>query len=173
MDGRKTRITGETGADHMNLVKLKQLADRTRVPIYTLCARHGVPKDKAECEVTKMKADDFRCMETELLMCTGARVLLTQNLWPEAGLMNGALGFVKGFMWPADADAQSDKIEQRTPLCVLVEFDSVNLNDPDGQVRSFFPNDPQKKNWVPIFRQPVTSNSEENVVREQYPLTLV
>ena len=26
MDGRKTRITGETGADHMNLVKLKQLA---------------------------------------------------------------------------------------------------------------------------------------------------
>ena len=68
--------------------------------------------------------------------------------------------------------AQSDKIEQRTPLCVLIEFDSVNLNDPDGQTRSFFPNDPQKKNWVPIFRQPVTSNSEENVVREQYPLTL-
>ena len=73
-----------------------------RVPIYTLCARHGVPEDKGEMDVKKMKADDFRGMEAELLMCTGARVLLTQNLWPEAGLMNGALGFVKGFMWPAD-----------------------------------------------------------------------
>ena len=72
MDGRKTRITGETGADHMNLVKLKQLADRTRVPIYTLCARHGVPKDKDCLEVKKMKADDFRGMEAELFMCTGA-----------------------------------------------------------------------------------------------------
>ena len=172
MDGRKTRITGETGADHMNLLKLKQLAARTRVPIYTLCARHGVPKDKDCLDVKKMKADDFRGMEAELLTCTGARMLLTQNLWVEAGLMNGALGDHKGYMWPEDADAQSDKIEQRTPLCVFVEFDSVNLIAPDGQRRSFFPNDPEKQNWVPIFRQPVSSTMEANVVREQYPLTL-
>jgi len=138
MDGRKTRITGETGADHMNLVKLKQLADRTRVPIYTLCARHGVPKEKDCLDVKKITADDFRGMEAELLMCTGARVLLTQNLWVQAGLMNGALGIVKGFMWPEDADAQSEKIEQRTPLCVFIEFDSVNLISPDGQRRFFF-----------------------------------
>jgi len=91
----------------MNFEKLKQLGDRTRVPIYTLCARHGVPKGKDSLEVKKMKADDFRGMEAELLMCTGARVLLTQNLWPAAGLMNGALGIVRGFMWPEDADAQS------------------------------------------------------------------
>ena len=78
MDGRKTRITGETGADHMNLMKLKQLAERTRVPIYTLCARHGVPETTNGLEVGKMKADDFRGMEAELLMCVGARVL-TQN----------------------------------------------------------------------------------------------
>ena len=50
MDGRKTRITGGTVADHMNLLKLKQLAARTRVPIYTLCARHGVPKDTLGCK---------------------------------------------------------------------------------------------------------------------------
>ena len=81
MDGRKTRITGETGADHMNQVKLKQLADRTRVFIYTLCARHGVPKEKDGLEVKKMKADDFRGMEAEILMCTGARGLLVQNLY--------------------------------------------------------------------------------------------
>ena len=172
MDGRKTTITGTTGADHMNLVKLKQLADRKGVPIYTLCARQGVPKEKGCLDVKKLKADDFRGMEAELLMCIGARVLLTQNLWVEAGLMNGALGNVKGFMWPEDADPQSEKIEQRTPLCTLIEFDSVNLIDPDGNRRSFFPNDPEKKNWVPIFRQKVSSTIEENVVREQFPLTL-
>ena len=55
---------------------------------------------------------------------------------------------------------------------MFVEFDSVNLVAPDGQPRSFFPNDPEKQNWVPIFRQAVSSNIEDNVVREQYPLTL-
>ena len=49
----------------------------------------------------------FQGMEAELLMCTGVRGLLVQNLWVEAGLMNGALGIVRGFMWPEDADAQS------------------------------------------------------------------
>ena len=38
-------------------------------------------------------------MENELFMCEGARVLLTQNLWVEAGLMNGALGYVRGYMY--------------------------------------------------------------------------
>jgi hypothetical protein len=123
-------------------------------------------------DAKKMHADDFRGMEAELLMCKGARILLTQNLWVEAGLMNGALGIVKGFAWPEDADAQSEQVEKRTPLCVLVEFDSVNLVTPAGDRRSFFPGDAEKTNWVPIFRQQVSSTLEDNVYREQYPLTL-
>ena len=119
-----------------------------------------------------MKADDFIGMEAELLMCVGARVLLTQNLCVEAGLMNGAMGIHPGFMWPEDADPQFDKIELRTPLCVFVKFDSVNFITPDGQRRSFFPDDPEEQNWVPIFRQKVSSTIEENVIRGQYPLTL-
>ena len=43
-------------------------------------------------------------MESEFLVCEGARVLLTQNLWVEAGLMNGALGYVRGYMWPEGGD---------------------------------------------------------------------
>ena len=86
--------------------------------------------------------------------------------------MNGALGVVKGFMWPEDSDAQSEKIAQRTPLCVFIKLDSVNLISPDGQRRSFFRNDPEKMNWVPIFRQAVPSTIEEHVVHGQFPLTL-
>ena len=55
---------------------------------------------------------------------------------------------------------------------MFVEFDSVNMISPDGQRRSFSPDDPKKMNWVPIFRQKESSTIEENVIRQQYPLTL-
>ena len=55
-------------------------------------------------------------MENEVLVCEGARVLLTQNLWVEAGLMNGALGKVVGYMWPQDADPHHpDRKDLRVP----------------------------------------------------------
>ena len=80
-----------------------------------------------------MDADDFRGMESELHMCEGARVLLTQNLWVEAGLMNGALGVFRGYMWPEGGDPHSQEEEKKRPLCVFVEFDSVNFGvDADG-----------------------------------------
>ena len=82
-------------------------------------------------------------------------------------------------MWPEGADPHSDQPELRTPLCVFVEFDSVNFGvDEAGNPRSFFPDDPpadvpgSRRNWVPIFRQRVSSTVEENVWRENYPLTL-
>ena len=102
----------------MNLVKLNQLAERTRVPIYTLCARHGVPETKNDLEVGKMKADDFRGMEAELLMCVGARVLLTQNLWVEAGHMNGSFGILRGFIWPEKLIHILRKLNSGRLLCV-------------------------------------------------------
>ena len=86
----------------------------------------------------KMDKDDFRGMEQELLLCEGARVLLTQTLWVEAALMNGALGVVRGYMWPEGGNPHSEKPELRSPLCVFVEFDSVNLVDEAGRPRSFF-----------------------------------
>ena len=106
-------------------------------------------------------------------MCGGARMLLTQNLWVEAGLMNGAMGELKGYMWPEGGDPHSQDPEKRSPLCVFVEFDSVDLGkDEAGRQRSFFPNDPLRRNWIPIFRQRVSSTAEDNVARENYPLTL-
>ena len=120
-----------------------------------------------------MDADDFRGVENELVVCEGARVLLTQNLWVEAGLMNGALGNVRGYMWPEGGNPYSERPELRTPLCVFVEFDSVNLGvDEAGRPRSFFPDDPVRRNWVPIFRQKVSSTVEEHVARENFPLQL-
>ena len=54
----------------------------------------------------------------------------------------------------------------------------MNLVNAEGQPLSFFPDDPPasepgfRRNWVPIFRQLVASTVEEQVAREQFPLTL-
>ena len=178
MDGRKDRVTGEVGAIRINQMKLEQLSDRTGKPIVPLCAYHDKPgtEEGAKMKPELMDADDFRGMEAELQMCEGARMLLTQNLWVEAGLMNGALGVLRGYMWPEGGDPHSKDMRLRSPLCVFVEFDSVNLGtDANGRPRSFFPDDPpadvpgSRRNWVPIFRQRVSSTVEEKIAREQYP----
>ena len=57
-------------------------------------------------------------------------------------------------------------------MCVFVEFEDVRFGEEDGRLRSFFPGDLVRQNWVPIFRQKVSSTIEEHVTREQYPLTL-
>ena len=61
-------------------------------------------------EPSQIGAEDFRGMEDMVLLCEGARVLLTQNLWVEAGLMNGALGYVRGFMFPQNFDPSSKEL---------------------------------------------------------------
>ena len=58
-------------------------------------------------------------------------------------------------------------------MCVLVEFDELKLGvDEQGRARSFFPDDPEKRRWVPIYRRTQYSTSEHGVARQQFPLTL-
>ena len=40
--------------------------------------------------------NQFRGLRSALLLCVGARVMLHTNEWVEAGLMNGAMGTVRG-----------------------------------------------------------------------------
>ncbi|MCP4861774.1 MAG: AAA family ATPase, partial [Planctomycetes bacterium] len=172
MDTKVDRSTGQVGANRVNQMKLEELSARTGKPIVSLGAYHDKPKKDKHLQPEKLDSDDFRGLEANLLMCEEARVLLTENLWPEAGLMNGALGNLKGYMWPAGGDPNSSDSRLRSPLCLLVEFDNLNLKDEQGRERSFFPTEPERKRWVPIFRQKVFSTSEDSVYREQYPLVL-
>ena len=99
-------------------------------------------------------------------MCVGARILLTQNIYVEAGLMNGALGVVKGFVFPKDFDPHSPNSALRVPSCVIVRFDELRLPDAlklkgDGL-----------ENCVPILHQQTSHTSEEKTARKQFPLTL-
>jgi hypothetical protein len=134
---------------------------------------------RAEC----LDADEFRGLEANLLLCVGARVLLTQNLWPEAGLMNGAFGWLRGFVWEEGGDPHSEDTKQQAPICLIIEFDDVDLGVEAGmsQPRCFFPdmdlgNDdsgkPRSRRFVPIFRQSHGGQVHDTVTRSQFPMVL-
>ena len=125
--------------------------------------------------------DQFRRLEGTLRVCRGARVLLTHNLWVEAGLMNGALGYVAGYVWPEGGDPRSKDSTKNRPLCIVVEFDDIDLGfeqkiENGKEVltrRNFFPElGARGEKLVPIFRETVQSDEGDGFVRHQFPLTL-
>jgi hypothetical protein len=135
MDTRKQRTgrPGEAqerldGADLKNLEELMKLARRDGVPVARFGAHHKKRGGEEAMRAELMPDDDFG-LSSELLLCVGARVLLTRNLWTEAGLVNGAQGVVKGFVWPEGGDPASDTPSMRAPICVIVEFEDVSLDE--------------------------------------------
>jgi hypothetical protein len=132
MDTRVDTAAGQVGADRLNELRLQQLAARTNKPIIALGAHHAQPANQPDLKPQMLDADNFRVMANSLLMFEGARVLLTDNTWIEAGLINGAIGTLKGFIWPEGGDPNSSDSTKRTPLAVIVEFDEVNLKDESG-----------------------------------------
>ena len=170
MDGRKRNAEGKDGAEQLNAVELRRLAQQRKVPIACWRALHtGYEKDSDPCIIAD---EDFQGLQSRVEMCEGARILLTSNLWVEAGLVNGAMGTVRGFVWPEGGHPGAKDTKKSMPLCVIVEFDDVKLKGADGEERSFFPGEPDKKKWVPIFRQDAASTFEEGLVRWQFPLVL-
>jgi hypothetical protein len=83
------------------------------------------------------------------------------------------MGRVVGFMFPEDFDPNCDQPDLWGPICVIVEFEDVDLGvDDKGQPRTFFPGEPEKAKWVPIYRETAYAVSEESTARKQFPLTL-
>ena len=170
MDGRKRNVEGKDGADQVNAVELRRLARDKKRPIAAWGALHGDYEEGTD--PTLLGAEEFSGLAARMELCELARVLLTDNLWPEAGLMNGALGTVRGFVWPEGADPTSKQKKLSAPLCVVVDFFVVRLKSPDGGERTFFPGEPDKKRWVPIFMREATSTLDDKTSRHQFPLVL-
>ncbi len=147
MDGKIKRSSGEDGADQVNLQELHRVSQRTGAPIARLRALHGYVGQEGDMKPEELDAADFRGLSSEFACCVGARVLLTQNEWVEAGLMNGALGYVRGFIWPKGGSPGAVDSSRRMPLSIVVEFDDVDLgveeaSDENGEAvqrpRTFF-----------------------------------
>lgn len=61
-------------------------------------------------------------LHNSLALCRGGRVMLTENLWTEAGLVNGAMGVIYDIAWPADVEDP----RQTLPFVVLVKMDQYS-----------------------------------------------
>ena len=198
MDGRRRRADGTDGAEQVNEQELCRLAQKTGHPILECRSYHDRPEKEKGLRPELMDAEDFRGLAASLRVSEDARVLLTKNEWPEAGLMNGALGCVRGYVWPQGGDPGSSDTDKQAPVCIIVEFDDVDLGEeevlgPDGKVqfaspgvplmkpRCFFPDldlgvdgkgRARNLKCVPVFRDRAVSVSDDKVARHQFPLVL-
>ena len=169
---------------------MQNVASKSSVHILPIRSYHAKLASEKDLKPELIDADEFRGLRSHLNVCEGARVLLTQNEWVEAGLMNGAIGTVRGVVWPEGGDPHSQISGKQAPLCIVVEFDDVNLGE-DVSIdavgrriathRNFFPDldlgiddrgKPRSRKCVPIFRQGISASSDENVKRFQFPLVL-
>ena len=95
-------------------------------------------------------------LPSNMILAKGCKVLLTQNLWQEAGLTNGARGTVKHIIY------EEGQKPPKLPVCVIVEFDQYR--------GPWYKN---MKNCVPIT--PSTSQwfeGQKSVTRTMLPLFL-
>jgi hypothetical protein len=107
---------------------------------------------------SKASVEEADNLPTELLVCVGAQVMLSTNLWTENGLVNGSIGTIEDILWDAGQDPSVNM-----PSLLLVRFSEYSGPD--------FPLYGSK--IVPIF--PVTRQFEFKGVpctRTQFPLRL-
>ena len=131
-----------------NATRLKLLGK----PIYQIDAVHTKKSSK------HLRADNFGGLESKLFVAKGARIMITRNLWPTAGLVNGATGTIIDLIYHPSA------VVPDQPISIIVQFD--NYSGPSVKEG--------KPGCVPIC--PLICSNEtlgtQNDQRRQFPLTL-
>lgn len=130
--------------NHEELTKLQN-------PFARIDARHS--SDVAK----KINSDEMSGLQPVIYLSMGAKVMLTMNLWPRAGLCNGATGTVVDFIY------KNGHQPPDLPIAVIVQFDDyrgTSISD-------------TKTSCVPICPITVTSKSLNTFhERQQLPLRL-
>ena len=119
--------TREAAAAH-NISKLRSNGQ----PIATIKAVHSGPN------ASKASSDDAAGLEPVISIARGARVMLTSNLWVDAGLVNGAMGTICEICYESGGPPN-------LPVAVMVKFDKYwgpTLHD--GTV----PIVPLRRTWI-------------------------
>ena len=120
MDGKVRNAAGDDGADHANWYQLRRAAHRMQKPIAAIGVTHQKVSSDPNLIAEMLDAAEFRNLSSCFESCVGTRVLLIQNLWVAAGLMNGALGWVQGYVWPKGRSPDSTDSKLAVPFCAVV-----------------------------------------------------
>lgn len=103
-----------------------------RQPIATIKAVHTGPN------ASNASPDDAAGLEPLICIAHGARVMLTSNLWVDAGLVNGAMGTVAAICY------KPGQCPPHLPVAVMVHFDSYSGHTlPDNPI----PICPIRRTW--------------------------
>ena len=137
-----------------NMHKLNHLG----TPIAKIQAYHNVraaaKRDSSEC----------RNLQACLYLSVGSKVMLTQNLWSEVGLHNGAKGKVVDIVYRNQAGPLGNEL----PLAIVVQFDVLS-----DEIEPFLEDVPRS---IPIPLQTAEwtnpSDISKKYIRKQFPLTL-
>ena len=113
-----------------------------------------------------MKLDDssFKGLEKWMEIAEDARVILTHNLFPEQGLMNGTQGNVKRIIYDTSAGPSAEDIVDRMPRHLVVDFPQY--------VGPAFYDEPERRTWVPVEPREIAKEDNAGIVRRQFPLVL-
>lgn len=142
--------------NEINEKMLHQLALNPDQRICTMYAVHTGNKIAVEKAKT-FSSEDFQGLVPILQLAVGARIMVTTNLWVSKGIMNGALGTVRYFLY------RNNESPPLLPRGIIVEMDA-NYSGPsiDGYSRHIIFN--------PISNS--IGSDETRVERTQYPLKL-
>ena len=124
-----------------------------------------------------LSSERFNGLQNSLHVCIDSTVVLTTNLWPEMGLLNGSTGIIKDIEFRGVQAGIANRIwnPDMLPFCIWVDF-GHNYHGP-----SFFLNDQEgeRRGWVPISPMSVTkyvrktnSVQETSLTRTMIPLKL-
>ena len=126
-------------------------------PIACSMAKHNFPEAKTA------KSDDAGGLYNQLFFAKGCKVVLSSNLWCEAGLVNGSQGTVEYIIYKEGSNPLAEDV---MPDLLLVKFPGYQGPSYLEEVPNIVPIVPLERDWMVKDR----GSGSKRLTRRQFPL---